>query len=177
MHIVGSFTVSLHSQVTIGSGNKPDGDALLDLKEQADGSATKGLVLPRVQLQSTTLAAPLQNHVEGMFVFNTATAGDVTPGIYYNDGTKWIAVKDGSGGTGGNFWGLTGNAGTGYASMLLIEFGRQHFAEKADEIVRKHTEIYNKKYQRILKQTETLKEKAKGRGEETEKPEAALIGG
>lgn len=66
---------------------------------------------------------------------------------------------------------------SGYASMLLIEFGRQHFAEKADEIVRKHTEIYNKKYQRILKQTETLKEKAKGRGEETEKPEAALIGG
>jgi hypothetical protein len=25
-----------------------------------------------------------------MFMYNTATTSDITPGVYYNDGTKWI---------------------------------------------------------------------------------------
>jgi hypothetical protein len=28
-----------------------------------------------------------------MVVYNTATAGDVTPGLYQNDGSKWVALK------------------------------------------------------------------------------------
>jgi hypothetical protein len=51
----------------------------------------KGLLIPRVILTSTTSFSPLSAHVAGMIVYNIATAGDVVPGFYYNNGTKWIA--------------------------------------------------------------------------------------
>src|SRR5690606_8893417 len=38
---------------------------------------------------------PLSAHVAGMMLYNTATANDVVPGIYYNDGTKWILLTPG----------------------------------------------------------------------------------
>lgn len=74
------------AQSKIG-GTNPDinPNAILEL----DSETNKGLLLPRVELQSSTLAAPLAAHVEGMTVYNTVTAGDVVPGFYYNDGTKW----------------------------------------------------------------------------------------
>ncbi len=57
----------------------------------------RGLLLPRIALSATNLAAPLTAHVEGMTVYNTAYAGtspnDVTPGWYYNDGTKWVRLQ------------------------------------------------------------------------------------
>ena len=56
-------------------------------------SNNKGMLLPRVALTATTNAAPLSAHVAGMYVYNTATTGDVTPGNYYNDGTKWYRVS------------------------------------------------------------------------------------
>jgi len=46
--------------------------------------------LPRVALVATAKASPLTAHVAGMYVYNTVTANDVSPGVYYNDGTKWI---------------------------------------------------------------------------------------
>ena len=49
------------------------------------------LELPRVSLISTTDCAPFDAHVAGMYVYNTATVGDVKPDVYYNDGTQWIA--------------------------------------------------------------------------------------
>ena len=75
------------AQVTIGSDLVPNQDALLDL--QQNGPSTKGLLLPRVALVQTTSFNPMSAHVEGMVVYNTATAGDVTPGYYYNNGVKW----------------------------------------------------------------------------------------
>jgi hypothetical protein len=86
----------ISAQVTIGSYDAPDADAILDLKE-TDSISTKGLLLPRVKLQSTSSAAPLSAHVGGMVVYNTVTAGDVTPGYYYNDGTKWQRIVSSSG--------------------------------------------------------------------------------
>ncbi|MFV0392237.1 MAG: hypothetical protein ACK5KP_10205 [Paludibacteraceae bacterium] len=88
---------TLNAQVTIGSNALPDGNAVLDLKNTADPNAsTKGLLLPRVALTSTTVSTPLTAHVAGMTVYNTATAGtapnNVTPGYYYNDGTKWVRL-------------------------------------------------------------------------------------
>lgn len=65
----------------------PDVDSDLTL-----GSSDKGLLLNRVSLTATANATPLVAHVAGMVVYNTATAGDVTPGYYYNDGTKWVRV-------------------------------------------------------------------------------------
>lgn len=83
----------------------PDPDASLEL-----GATDKGLLLNRVALTDTASSAPLSAHVTGMTVYNTATAGDVTPGYYYNNGTQWIRignpdeepfrnVSDGSGAT------------------------------------------------------------------------------
>ncbi|MFC4263643.1 hypothetical protein ACFOWM_12180 [Ferruginibacter yonginensis] len=57
-------------------------------------SSNKGLLLPRVALTGTANIAPLTAHVAGMTVYNTATAGDVTPGYYYNDGAKWVRIAD-----------------------------------------------------------------------------------
>lgn len=56
-------------------------------------SENKGLLLNRVSLKNTTNAAPLAGHVAGMVVYNTATDGDVTPGGYYNDGSKWVRTE------------------------------------------------------------------------------------
>ena len=80
----------MRSQVTIGSLEPPRSGSLLDLKETSEGASTRGLLLPRVSLESTTSPLPtMTSHVQGMFVYNTATVNDVTPGIYYNDGSKW----------------------------------------------------------------------------------------
>jgi len=87
------FAAPMKAQVTIGSDTIPNKDALLELKQ--DGTTTKGLLLPRVALKSTSLASPLSAHVPGMEVFNTDSINDVTPGTYYDDGTKWVK----SGGT------------------------------------------------------------------------------
>ena len=55
-------------------------------------ATNKGMLLPRVELTSTSSFAPMAAHVNGLTVYNLATANDVTPGVYYNDGTKWIRV-------------------------------------------------------------------------------------
>lgn len=77
----------------------PNADSDLEL-----GSSDKGLLLNRVALTGTANAAPLSAHVAGMTVYNTATAGDVTPGYYYNDGTVWVRVADASTVTGDHDW-------------------------------------------------------------------------
>ena len=91
----------LQAQVTIGSGNVPDPNALLDLHENTDKSSTKGLLLPRVSLQATNLATPLTTHEMGMTVYNIATSPNsvdpkyyLSPGFYYNDGTKWVRLNN-----------------------------------------------------------------------------------
>lgn len=86
------LTTNLTAQVTIGSSQVPDQDALLDIKEKEDNSSTKGLLLPRVELTSTTQSTPLSRHVAGMTVYNTSTVNDVTSGYYYNNGSKWVKL-------------------------------------------------------------------------------------
>ena len=73
---------------TINTSNLPNKDAILELETN-----NKGLLHTRVSLIRTTNAAPLSAHVAGMMVYNLATANDVIPGIYYNDGTKWVFVR------------------------------------------------------------------------------------
>lgn len=65
-------------------------------------SNNKGLLPPRLALTSTTIASPLTEHVAGMVAYNTATANDVTPGLYVNDGTKWDLVNRNSDDTSGS---------------------------------------------------------------------------
>lgn len=80
-------------------------DAVLDLNS-TNGSATKGLLLPNVALSDLNTAAPLADHVAGMHVYNTATSGSganaVTPGEYYNNGSKWIRIASTAWAIGGN---------------------------------------------------------------------------
>src|SRR6187549_1870815 len=84
--------VSFQSIAQVGIGTaSPNVNAKLEL------SATdKGFLPPRVALSTTTSFSPLAAHVEGMMVYNTATAGSgnsaVTPGYYLNNGTKWVKV-------------------------------------------------------------------------------------
>ena len=76
------------AQVKIGNNVTNINDSsLLELE-----STTKGVLFPRVALTSTSVFAPLQAHVAGMTVYNTAIAGDVTPGMYTNDGVKWVKL-------------------------------------------------------------------------------------
>ena len=63
----------------------PNSTAGLDLN-----FTDKGLLIPRIALVSTTSFTPLTAHVAGMLVYNTSTVSDVNPGLYYNNGTKWI---------------------------------------------------------------------------------------
>lgn len=74
-----------------GSSSLPNSNAVLELE-----SAQRGFLLPRVPLQATNAPAPLTAHIAGMTVYNTAAAGtppvSVSPGWYYNDGTRWIRL-------------------------------------------------------------------------------------
>jgi trimeric autotransporter adhesin len=95
------------SQIKIGDNpTLINADAVLEME-----STNKGMLLPRLALTNTTSASPLTAHIAGMVVYNTAPAGDVTPGYYYNDGAKWVRVvglADGKNLSAGSLLQLTG---------------------------------------------------------------------
>lgn len=107
---IAMLTQANFAQVGIGT-TTPNASAELDIF-----SANRGLLLPRVSLTNTTLSTPLAAHVAGMTVYNIAPAvNDVSPGLYYNDGTKWVAVNQAQ----GNDWTILGNAGTTIGTNFL----------------------------------------------------------
>lgn len=110
-------------QVGIGT-TTPDSNAKLDITSTV--AEPGGLLLPRVELVRTTDSAPLTGAVTaGMAVYNTATANDVTPGYYYNDGTVWVRLA-GSTSTNTN-WELTGNTGTTAGTNFIGTRDNVHF--------------------------------------------------
>lgn len=104
-------SIVLHAQVGINT-TTPNTNAELDVF-----SNNRGLLIPRITLVNTTDFSPLSAHVAGMIVYNTNTAGDVTPGFYYNDGTLWRRVATGIPVTSG--WNINGNAGTNSNTNFL----------------------------------------------------------
>jgi hypothetical protein len=70
----------------------------------------KGFLITRVALTGLGNFAPLPAHVAGMMIYNTATIADVTPGLLFNDGTKWVRFLPPSGSTVGDmqYWNGTG---------------------------------------------------------------------
>jgi hypothetical protein len=94
------FAVAVQAQVTIGSGEEPHKDALLDIKQKKDGSSQKGMLLPRVSLKATDDTSPMSETdlslLKGMTVYNLATTGTgrtaVTSGVYYHDGWEWVKM-------------------------------------------------------------------------------------
>ncbi|SHG26091.1 H-type lectin domain-containing protein [Flavobacterium fluvii] len=83
-------------------------------------SNTNGFVAPQVALTSTTISAPVVNPQDGglplagTLVYNTSTAGDVTPGYYFWNGTAWTRLI-----TSSPSWSLTGNSGTSAATNFM----------------------------------------------------------
>ena len=97
-----------HSQVGIGTTN-PDASATLDIT-----STNSGLLLPRVALSSTTDNTTITGtEAVSLLVYNTATAGNVTPGFYFWNGTQWERFS-----TGGH-WKTTGNNGTNSSTNFI----------------------------------------------------------
>jgi hypothetical protein len=73
-------------QVGINNTN-PKGSAALDIF-----SSNKGVLIPRVELISTTDIVTIENAANSLLVYNTATNNDVYPGFYYWDISypKWV---------------------------------------------------------------------------------------
>lgn len=104
MLIIAFFTSSLQAQVTIGSNVQPNAGALLDLKQNTDGTSTKGLALPRVELSDISRlqigTAPelsgeeREKHI-GLLVYNTKEdlPRCLSSGIYSWNGEQWIALS------------------------------------------------------------------------------------
>ena len=83
------FHTNVSAQIKVG--NNPtviNSSAIMELE-----SDNKGFLLPRLQLTSVSSPSPLPQHVAGMILYNTATATGLTPGFYYNDGTKWVGIS------------------------------------------------------------------------------------
>jgi hypothetical protein len=97
----------------------PNSSAILELE-----SNNKGLLLPRVGLTATSTWGLAGSSTYGMTVYDTTTAITGTTGypalsggkgVYYWDGTGWVAVGNAS----GQFWSLTGNSGTNSGTNFL----------------------------------------------------------
>ena len=105
-----SYSPILFSQVKIGDNPKSiNGDAMLEVE-----STNKGILLPRIALKSTTSSFPLKSFTPGMIVYNTSSSNDLTPGLYYCDGKKWIKgnsnlTPSDSASQQGVFWTMKGN--------------------------------------------------------------------
>ena len=84
------FAISVQSQVTIGSTDKPEAGAVLELK-----STDHGFLPTRVELKKLSLPNPLPEHKEGMLVYNMTVSEKDTlqAGFYYNTGTRWIRLS------------------------------------------------------------------------------------
>lgn len=84
------------AQMNVGSTSAPNANAALQIT-----STNKGLLLPTLALTASNSASPLSAFVAGMTVYNTAVAGtspnNVTPGLYYCDGTQWLKLSTSNG--------------------------------------------------------------------------------
>lgn len=102
-----------HAQVGI---NTTEPDAILDVE-----ATDSGILIPRVALTATNVAAPITTPTTSELIYNTASAGTgvnaVTPGYYYWNGTVWVRLNAGTDAT--TAWSLTGNAGTNPANNFI----------------------------------------------------------
>lgn len=78
----------------------PDPSAILEIE-----STNKGVLFPNVNLESINNDGsganpdPIVTPADGLFVYNLSNAAPFSSGYYYWDGSTWLAVKSGTGGT------------------------------------------------------------------------------
>jgi len=89
----------LAQNVGIGTST-PDPSAKLDVVD-----SNRGLLIPRVALSGTNDLTTVSSPATSLLVYNTNTAGDVTPGFYYWNGTQWVRLLS----TQSDGWKLDGN--------------------------------------------------------------------
>lgn len=86
------ITVAVRAQLKVGDNTTTINPSSVLQADAMPGTTRQGLLVPRVSLTNTTSFTPLASHVAGMVVYNNATAGDVTPGFYINNGTQWQRI-------------------------------------------------------------------------------------
>ncbi len=130
-------SISIKAQVGIGT-TTPTG--ALDLNPTV--TTNYGFVTPRIALTAVNAQAPVVNPqggaiTAGTVVYNTATAGtspnNVAPGLYYWNGTRWIAF---AGSPGGLDWALKGNSGTNNGTDFLGTTDAEPLVVKVNSIER-----------------------------------------
>ena len=87
---------AIRAQMRVGQpSGTPDGSATLDVSggPYTSGSPYRGFLPPKVALTQTSVAAPVTSPATGLLIYNTAKAGDVTPGYYYWEGNKWLRLS------------------------------------------------------------------------------------
>lgn len=108
---IGFMSITNAQNVSISpTGNAPDNSAALDIRDYTD----KGILIPRVSLTGPTDAATIPNPAHSLLVYNTSSAGGLSPGYYYNAGTttspQWRRLLNS--GTPSDAWLTLGNGGT-----------------------------------------------------------------
>jgi len=90
LFIVLFLAINAKSQVTIGSPDKPETGAVLELK-----NAKLGFLPTRVELTKLSLPDPLPEHKEGMLVYNMTVSEKDTlqAGFYYDTGDRWVRLS------------------------------------------------------------------------------------
>ncbi|WP_010250253.1 hypothetical protein [Myroides injenensis] len=87
-----AFTVLATSNIYAQQGfgtNTPDRSSAVDIV-----SSKRGLLIPRIDLTKTTEAGPVAKPENALFVYNKATANDVTPGFYYWEAANVANAKE-----------------------------------------------------------------------------------
>lgn len=111
--VIASFSLSLTAQ-NVGintSGAVPNASAALDV-DYAD----KGLLIPRVTLQSTTDVTTIPTPATSLLVYNTnAAMTNGSVGYWHWDGAAWVRFATGV----STDWSLNGNAGTTAGTNFL----------------------------------------------------------
>lgn len=109
--LIASFSSAQNIAIN-ADGAAPAASALLDVDATAlPAAAKKGMLVPRIALTATNVAAPVVAPATSLLVYNTATAGvapnNVSPGYYYWNGAAWVRFASSADG-----WLTTGNFGT-----------------------------------------------------------------
>ncbi|MBK6627647.1 MAG: hypothetical protein IPJ87_10465 [Flavobacteriales bacterium] len=134
-----ALQVSAQNVAINASGAAPNASALLDLDAAAHPvNDKKGLLVPRLALTATNVAAPVVAPATSLLVYNTATAGvapnNVTPGFYFWGGASWVRF-----GQTGDDWALVGNAGTTPVTNFLGTTDNQDLVVRTNNVERFRT--------------------------------------